>query len=283
MRVVATEDDRQRIFVNAYALDGPHASLLAHRQLPSAMAAGILIGGRAFDILVYELDYYAAHPLRAPNFWAGGMASHGLMLGGLVGVLLFCRLRGKPFLVTTDELSVPAAFLMGVGRIGNFIEGGVIGSVTAMPWGVIFSGVDGPRHPVALYDGAKNLILALVLILVLKRWPAGHGVASGAFLCLYGGLRFLVDSFRDYEGGWLGIGQGQYFNLAMAAIGLMLLIWALQREAPAVATPAPEPRRVNPVLAGVFVFLCLYTLGIPTSWTRANIEAIRAEEPAPGP
>ena len=198
-------------------------------ELSVLMALGIMIGGRVFDILVYELDYYREHPLHAFNWWVGGMASHGVMLGGVVGVFLFCRLRRKRFLVAADELTVPAAFLMGIGRIGNFIEGGVIGSVTAMPWGVIFPGVEGPRHPVALYDGAKNLLLVPVLILILRRWPAGRGVATGAFLFLYAGLRFLVDLFRDYEGGWLGIGQGQYFNLIMAAIGLAVLIWALRR------------------------------------------------------
>jgi phosphatidylglycerol:prolipoprotein diacylglycerol transferase len=252
-------------------------------ELSVLMALGILIGGRVFDILVYELDYYREHPLRALDWWAGGMASHGVMLGGTIGVLLFCRLRRKFFLVAADELTVPAAFLMGIGRIGNFIEGGVIGSVTAMPWGVIFPGVEGPRHPVALYDGAKNLLLVPVLILVLRRWPAGRGVATGAFLFLYAGLRLLVDLFRDYEGGWLGVGQGQYFNLIMAAIGLVVLVWALRRDLPGIPFISPDPRRVNPLLVALFIVLCLYPLGIPTSWTRANIETIRAEEPAEAP
>jgi phosphatidylglycerol:prolipoprotein diacylglycerol transferase len=252
-------------------------------ELSVLMAAGIMIGGRVFDILVYELGYYREHPLHALNWWVGGMASHGVMLGGVVGVLLFCRFRRKPFLVAADELTVPAAFLMGIGRIGNFIEGGVIGSVTTMPWGVIFPGVEGPRHPVALYDGAKNLLLVPILILILRRWPAGRGVATGAFLFLYAGLRFLVDLFRDYEGGWLGIGQGQYFNLIMAAIGLVVLVWALRRRLPGIPFISPDPRRVNPILVAVFVFLCLYPLGIPTSWTRANIETIRAEEPVETP
>ncbi len=248
-------------------------------ELSVLMALGILIGGRVFDILVYEPGYYREHPLDALNWWVGGMASHGVMLGGVVGVFLFCRLRRKPFLIAADELTVPAAFLMGIGRIGNFIEGGVIGSVTAMPWGVVFPGVDEPRHPVALYDGAKNLILVPLLILVLRRWPAGRGVATGAFLFLYAGLRVLVDLFRDYEGGWLGIGQGQYFNLIMAAVGLLVLVRALRRRTTATPYVSPEPRRVNPLLAAVFVFLCLYPLGIPTSWTKANIETIRGEEP----
>jgi phosphatidylglycerol:prolipoprotein diacylglycerol transferase len=142
--------------------------------------------------------------------------------------------------------------------------------------GVVFPGVDGPRHPVALYDGAKNLLLVPILILVLRRWPAGRGVATGAFLLLYAGLRFLVDLFRDYEGGWLGIGQGQYFNLGMAAIGLVVLVWALRRKAPALPAAAAAPRRVSPLAVGAFILLCLYPLGIPTSWTRQNIETIRA-------
>jgi phosphatidylglycerol:prolipoprotein diacylglycerol transferase len=252
-------------------------------EFSALMAAGILIFGRAFDILVYELPFYKEHPLQVFNWWVGGMASHGVMLGGLIGVFLFCRLRHKPFLQTADELSVPAAFVMGVGRIGNFIEGGVIGSITAMPWGVIFPGVEGARHPVALYDGTKNLLLVPVLIWVLKRFPAGRGVATGAFLFLYAALRFGVDLFRDYEGGWLGIGQGQYFNLIMAAIGLVVLIWALRREPPAMAATPAKPGHPNPIVVVAFIVLCLYPLGIPTSWTRLNIEEIRGEEPAPNP
>ena len=240
-----------------------------------------MIGGRVFDILVYELDYYREHPLEAVNWWVGGMASHGVMLGGVVGVFLFCRLRRKRFLVAADELTVPAAFLMGIGRIGNFIEGGVIGSVTAMPWGVIFPGVEGPRHPVALYDGAKNLLLVPVLILILRRWPAGRGVATGAFLFLYAGLEVPGRPLPRLRG-----------RLARHRPGPVLQPdhGRDRPRGPGLGAPAaypgipfisPEPRRVNPLLVVIFVFLCLYPLGIPTSWTRENIETIRAEEPAP--
>jgi phosphatidylglycerol:prolipoprotein diacylglycerol transferase len=68
----------------------------------------------------------------------------------------------------------------------------------------------------------------------------------------------------------------------MAAIGLLVLVWAHRRQLPGVPFKSPDPRRANPLLVVVFVFLCLYPLGIPTSWTRANIEAIRAEEPLAG-
>jgi len=37
-----------------------------------------------------------------------------------------------------DALVIPGAFLMGVGRIGNFIDGQIVGAVTDAPWDVQF-------------------------------------------------------------------------------------------------------------------------------------------------
>jgi phosphatidylglycerol:prolipoprotein diacylglycerol transferase len=245
------------------------------------MAVGILIGGRIFDILVYESGYYRDVPVQALNWWRGGMASHGVVLGGLFGITLFCRLRRKSAVRTADELTVPAALLLGIGRIGNFIEGGVIGSVTGLPWGFVYPNVEGPRHPVALYDGAKNLLLVPILVMILRRFPAGRGIATGVFLFLYAGLRFVIDLLRDYEGAWLGIGQGQYFNLATALLGLAYLVLAFRRTPLEAPGPAPDRRPTGIVRPLVFIALCLYPLGIPTSWTRVNIEEKRLEQHLP--
>ncbi len=246
------------------------------------IAAGILVGGRAFDIAVYELDYYRHHPLHAFDWWRGGLATHGVLLGAAAGTAIFCRLRGKPFLATIDEAVVPAAFLFAVGRIGNFLEGGVVGAPTALPWGVVYPDLDSARHPVALYESAKNFLIIPVLIAVLARYPAGRGAATGAFIFLYAFLRFLVDLFRDYESAWAGLGKGQFFNLAMAAIGLVLFIICLRRTIlPPAATATPPanaptgPARVGPARVVLLAALCLYPLGIPTSWTRTNIEEKR--------
>src|SRR5579871_6755376 len=63
-------------------------SLADAAELASLMAAGILIFGRAFDILVYELDFYRAAPWTALDWWRGGMASHGVLLGAFLGLLV---------------------------------------------------------------------------------------------------------------------------------------------------------------------------------------------------
>jgi phosphatidylglycerol:prolipoprotein diacylglycerol transferase len=245
----------------------------------------ILIGGRLFEVFVYEWEWYSAHRGQIFMLWKGGMATHGLLLGSVAGGVIASLRTGTPLLRLLDSLTVAAAFIFGVGRIGNFIEGGVIGTITTLPWGVKLPDVEGFRHPVSLYDGAKNLLLIPVLLMVLKRWPAGTGMATGVFIGLYGGLRFFVDQFRDYESVLWGIGPGQWFNLAMAAIGAVIVVLTLRR-AGGVAEPVPcEPsaERGIPVLRSlVLILLILFPLCIPTSWTAEYLQEKR-EAPSETP
>lgn len=251
------------------------------------LAVGVMIGGRVFDILVYELDYYRDHPTAIINWWEGGMASHGVLLGALIGTVLFARWRRRSLLELLDEMVVPGVFLLAVGRLGNFIEGGVVGRVTDLWWGFEYADLDGPRHPVALYESAKNFVILPVLIWSLNIWPAGRGVVMSIFVLLYAALRFAVDLFRDYEAAWLGIGTGQVFNLVMAAAGLLLLIWFVKRPRRAWAPPSVRDRPAGRLAKVLLVVLILYPLGIPTSWTRANItekrQSVIEVEPLPDP
>ena len=234
-------------------------------------AVGVMVGGRVFDILVYELDYYRDHPFAALNWWQGGMASHGVLLGGLIATAIFARMRGLPLIALLDEVVVPGVFLLAVGRLGNFIEGGVVGSTTNMPWGFVYPDLEGARHPVALYESGKNFVILPILIWALWKWSQGRGVVASLFIFLYAGLRFLVDLFRDYEAAWLGIGTGQVFNLLMAAAGLIMLILTLRSPRKPVSLPKPPARAASWLQIVILIALVLYPLGIPTSWTRANI------------
>ena len=94
-----------------------------------------------------------------PAYWLGGMATHGLLIGAAAGTWIFARWHRLSFLRLADALVIPGAFLMGVGRIGNFIDGQIVGSLTDVPWAVKFPDAEGFRHPVVLYDGLKNLTL----------------------------------------------------------------------------------------------------------------------------
>jgi phosphatidylglycerol:prolipoprotein diacylglycerol transferase len=245
-------------------------------------AVGVLLGGRIFDVAFYEWFYYEDHLWQIPNLWQGGMATHGVLLGAIVGPLVFCRLRNKSFLEIAEELVIPGAVLMALGRIGNHVNGEVYGSLSNAAWAMEFPYAEGCRHPVALYDGAKNLLLVPILLGVrrihLKRnGYLPQGLMLGHFVLWYGLLRLFVDYFREYDSYWLGIGRGQYFNLFMAVAGLCMVAVVSRRARPEPARAAARRSTGRKCPMGwvrrvAFYSLVTLCLTIPSGWTQQVLE-----------
>jgi phosphatidylglycerol:prolipoprotein diacylglycerol transferase len=244
-------------------------------NLSLLVAAGVLVGGRFVEVAFYEWPYYREHLLLIPAYWLGGMATHGLLFGGLVGVWVFSRLHAKPFLNVTDALAIPAAVIMGLGRIGNFIDGQIVGSVTSVWWAVKFPDAEGFRHPVVVYDGVKNFLIIPVLWYAIKG-KAPTGVLTGIFLFLYAFLRIFVDVFREYPTSLFGLPTGQVLNILMSILGLVLIVfplWSRRNRARGSVTPAAEGKQTQKSggLAWrrvLFALLLLFILVIPSDWTQ---------------
>lgn len=239
-------------------------------------AIGVLIGGRFVEVAFYEWPFYREHLHLIPAYWLGGMATHGLLLGGMVAVVLFCRAHRLPILVVTDALAVPVAFILGFGRLGNFVDGQIVGSATDGWWGVKLPDAEGYRHPVVLYDGLKNFLLVPVMM-YLNRLRLAPGATTGAFLFLYALLRVFIDVFREYPTTLLGLATGQVLNLGMSAAGLVLLVWAIVKGRRPIAGATPTTEAALPVRAPIgaglwrpafFAALLVVSLVIPSDWTQ---------------
>jgi phosphatidylglycerol:prolipoprotein diacylglycerol transferase len=238
------------------------------------IGGGVLIGGRVIEVSFDEWNFYRQHAWLVPALWLGGMATHGLLLGAFAGTLLFATVYRKPFLQLADALVIPGAFLMGIGRIGNFIDGQIVGSVTDVSWAVQFPYAEGFRHPVVLYDGAKNLLLMAFLLRVRRTNPT-PGATAARFVFWYACPRIFIDLFRDYPTHRLALGTGQTLNLIMAAVGVILLIRSrLRRQgrlAPLRVYPASSGEARDSSLVGqrlalaILLFFCLI---IPSNWTQ---------------
>ena len=239
------------------------------------IALGVLIGGRAVEIMFDEWPFYREHLTLIPAYWLGGMATHGLMLGGAIGAGLFALLYQKPFLPLADALVIPAAFLMGIGRIGNFIDGQIVGAVTDVWWAVKFPDADGFRHPVVLYDGLKNLAL-MVYLLHVRRVSTTPGATAARFVFWYAFPRFFIDLFRDYPTHRLALGTGQTLNIAMTLLGVALLYRSrLRRLGRLTGSSATTPvhgrsHDAAPLVSQRIAFVCLlvFCLTIPSNWTQ---------------
>jgi phosphatidylglycerol:prolipoprotein diacylglycerol transferase len=242
-------------------------------ELAIAVAAGVLLVGRAVEVLVYEWPHYRAHPHEVLYYWQGGMSSHGLLLGGCVGAWLFGRSRRRSFLEIADVLTVPAALLLALGRLGNFVDGQIVGSVTELRWGVKFPDADGFRHPVVLYEALKNLLLVPILLRAGARAPAAAGRRLGLFVLWYGALRIPVDVFREYPTTLLGVATGQWLNVATAALGAGILLALRGSVLRAGAVSGREVSHASGPCGLVgrrlaFVLLVIFPLVIPSDWTQ---------------
>jgi phosphatidylglycerol:prolipoprotein diacylglycerol transferase len=203
------------------------------------------------------------------------MATHGLLIGAAAATGLYAVFWRKPFLALADTLVVPGAFLLGMGRIGNFIDGQIVGSVTDVWWAVKFPDAEGFRHPVVLYDGAKNFLLMLFLIRVRKTNPT-PGAAAARFVFWYAFPRIFIDLFRDYPTHRLPLGTGQTLNLFMAGTGLVLLVRSRLRrlgrlKARALSSDPPvKSEDLSPYWGQRVALWCLLALclTIPSNWTQ---------------
>jgi len=236
---------------------------------------GGLAGGRLLEVAFDEWPFYRRHLGLIPAYWLGGMATHGVMLGVAVGTVLFAYLKRVSFLHLADALVIPGAFLMGVGRIGNFIDGQIVGSLTDVWWAVKFPDADGFRHPVVLYDGAKNLLLMLYLLRV-KRTNSTPGAVAARFVFWYAFPRIFIDLFRDYPTHRLAIGTGQTLNILMAAVGVALLMRSRRRRLGRLGGGLKDLARQRESLDQapsafqriVLVGLLGLCLTIPSNWTQ---------------
>ena len=108
------------------------------------------------------------------------------------------------------------------GRIANFINSELYGTITNVPWAVTFIQVDNfPRHPSQLYEALlEGLLLFLVLIYFRKKFSNNPGVISGLFLIVYSIFRFIVEFFRvpDEQLGYI------FLNLTMGQVASLIFI-----------------------------------------------------------
>jgi len=228
-------------FMAAYGLI---QGLARHRELPLDREGaadylfygvlGVVLGGRLGYTLFYNAGYYIRHPFEILYVWQGGMSFHGGLLGVVLASVLFCRRRGLSVLAFGDVLVAAASVGLGLGRLGNFINGELWGRPTDLPWGMIFPGAGPlPRHPSQLYQAFLEGVVLFGVLWWLNRRRAPNGVAFFSFFLLYGLFRLFVEFVREPDAHlgllWGGLSMGQLLSLPMILLGLAGLVWRWRR------------------------------------------------------
>jgi len=201
------------------------------------IAVGIVLGGRIGYILFYNLSWYLANPLKVFAVWEGGMSFHGGFLGAIIAAVIVFRKNGLDFVQMADIIALTGPVGLGLGRLGNFINGELYGRVTAHPIGVLFPGGGPlPRHPSQLYEALLEGVLLFAVLWGLSRRKTPQGTVFWSFVAGYGFFRFLVEFFRepDQQLGflWGGATMGQLLSLPMFVLGLAMIARGYLRSRP---------------------------------------------------
>ncbi len=199
-------------------------------------AIGVILGGRLGYVLFYNLPYYMHNPIQIFETWHGGMSFHGGLTGAVIACALYCRKHKLDPWKWGDMIAVTAPIGLGLGRIGNFINGELYGRPTNVPWAMIFpNGGPIPRHPSQLYEAFLEGVLLFVILWPLrnKNWPTGRKVAL--FLMLYGIVRIFAEFFREPDPQlgfilWGWVTMGQILSLAVFIVGV--IVWMMRSDAP---------------------------------------------------
>ena len=183
---------------------------------------GVVLGARLFH-LAWDINYYIANPLQIFAIWQGGLAFHGGLVGILIVTYYFCKKKNLSFWKVADILVLPATLFLAFGRIANFINGELWGTITNVPWCFQFKGAEGCRHPSQIYGALKRFIIFTILIVLKKKDKYKDGFIFWMFILLMGLGRTILDYFRE-DTRLLTLSFGQYQSLAMFIVAAFVLI-----------------------------------------------------------
>ncbi|MCR4631982.1 MAG: prolipoprotein diacylglyceryl transferase [Treponema sp.] len=193
----------------------------------------LLIGARVFSTLIYDTSglywkkpWLIFWPFDSSGTFTGlaGMSYHGGFVGGILGMIIWCKRHKQSFLKWSDAMvcAIPLGYTFG--RLGNFLNGELYGRITTMPWGIVFPGAerfssslpwvqefatkigmafsDGrlvnlPRHPSQLYEAFFEGIVLWSVIWFARKHKKFDGMLGAIYAGGYGFVRFIIEYFRE--------------------------------------------------------------------------------------
>jgi len=184
-------------------------------------AIGMIVFSRLFEVFYYNPGYYAQNPFDVFAVWKGGLSFHGGMLGFIVVSYIFAKRKGISFLRLMDMVAIPATLGLVFGRIGNYINGELVGRASDVAWCHVFPKYDDVcRHPAQLYAAVKDVLLFSSLWYI-KDWKKPDGFIAFSFLILYAVMRSVVEQFWRLPQGYIfGLTEGQFLNVFMLIAGV---------------------------------------------------------------
>jgi phosphatidylglycerol:prolipoprotein diacylglycerol transferase len=231
------------------------------RGLPKAVAEKIcvwtiifgLLGGRLYYV-VQQPDLwqdYVLKPINIIAFWQGGMAFFGAIIVGFATLAICAWRYGYNPWIALDGGVLFAVVGQPIGRIGNVINGDILGAPSNLPWATAYTNPHAilqsccrlgvPYQPAAVYEALGTIVIGVILYLLLRRNPR-PGFIAIVYVALYAISQLILFEFRASEPpGPLGLREAQWTSIAILVIAVPLLYVVWRRTIGYLEKRKPEP------------------------------------------
>ena len=177
---------------------------------------------------IFSWEMYADDPISVLYIWKGGLAIYGGVIGAVIGVAVFCKLRKIKITALLDIVLI--GFLIGqcLGRWGNFFNREAFGAATDsfFRMGLFnrYTGVWEYYHPTFLYESLWNGAGFLLLHFVSKHRKY-DGQVSLCYAAWYGLGRALIEGLRVDSLYWGPFRVSQVLAAATCFAAVAVLSW----------------------------------------------------------
>ena len=177
---------------------------------------------------VFSWQEFAADPISVLYIWNGGIAIYGGVLGAILGMAVFCRIK-KIKLTTVLDL-VLLGFLIGqfIGRWDNFMNREAFGAATDSFFRM---GLFNEKtqlweyyHPTFLYESLWNLIGFILLASLAKKRRYDGQIALG-YAAWYGLGRAFIEGLRVDSLWWGPFRVSQVLAAVTCVTAVSILVW----------------------------------------------------------
>lgn len=178
--------------------------------------------------VVFSWADYAENPISVLYIWEGGLAIYGAVLGAILGVIVFCKLKKVSLPMLLDLVLL--GFLLGqfIGRWGNFFNREAFGAPTdAFTRMGLFNTVTGSweyYHPTFLYESLWNLAGFCLLHFASKHRKYDGQIALG-YAAWYGLGRAIIEGLRMDSLYWGSVRVSQALAAVSCIAAVSILLW----------------------------------------------------------
>jgi prolipoprotein diacylglyceryl transferase len=198
---------------------------------------GGVIGARLYHVAT-DYEKFQGDWLRVFEIWKGGLSIWGVVLGGMIAVVVMCRIKHYDTLGLIDAIVPGLLAAQAIGRFGNWFNQELFGEPTTLPWALEIDLQHRPPgfeqyatfHPTFLYESLYCLLLIGVILWAERRWRLKRGQVGAIYVMLYTFGRFWLENLRIDDAKLVGPLRVNAWVSLLAMVGGGVWFWWLGRH-----------------------------------------------------